>query len=214
MALTRLRTGPVIRITPTLLLVNDSTMLPIIYNRNATKSQYYITGSFGKDDSLFNMRDAATHAKFRKVASAPYSFTNIKKMEPLVDEQIYRWVEQLGTRFTGEYVDFAPWAVYMAYDVVSSVGFGAPFGFIEQGKDVGGLAQGVKDGLVPFGVMARLYHLTSLAKSTFLSKYMVASPEQSSGVGAVMRFRDRLVEQRYKDIEAGTTNGRTDFLQT
>lgn len=208
--------GPVIRITPTMLLVSDATKLPVIYNRNAHKSQHYITGSFGKDESLFNMQDTPTHARFRKVAAAPYSFTNIKKMEPLVDEQITRWVARLDEKFasTREEFDFAPWAVYMAYDVISSVGFGAPFGFIEKGEDVEGLIKGFHDGLVPFGIMARLYPMTNWLKSTFLGKYMVASPEQDSGIGTLMRFRDRLIDQRHKDIAAGTTNGRTDLLQT
>ncbi|KAG9255691.1 cytochrome P450 [Emericellopsis atlantica] len=208
--------GPVIRITPTMLLVNDATKLPLIYSRQASKSQHYITGSFGKDESLFNMQEASLHAKFRKLVAAPYSFSNIKRMEPLVDEQIQRWLETLNNKFaeSREDFDFAPWAVYMAYDVISSVGFGAPFGFIEQGKDVEGLIQGFHDGLVPFGIMARLYPFTNWVKSTFMGKYLVASPEQDSGIGTLMRFRDRLIAQRFKDIEAGTTDGRVDLLQT
>ncbi len=47
-----------------------------------------------------------------------------------------------------------------------------------------------------------------------MGKYLVASPEQDSGIGTLMRFRDKLIQQRYKDIEAGTTDGRTDLLQT
>lgn len=62
--------------------------------------------------------------------------------------------------------------------------------------------------------MARLYPFTNWIKSTFLRKYLVASPEQDSGVGTLMRFRDRLIEERYQNIEAGTTKGRTDLLQT
>lgn len=62
--------------------------------------------------------------------------------------------------------------------------------------------------------MARLYPFTNWIKSTFLRKYLVASPEQDSGVGTLMRFRDRLITQRYQDIEAGATKGRTDLLQT
>ena len=199
-----------------MLLVSDATKLPVIYNRNASKSRHYITGSFGKDESLFNMQDVRVHTKFRKIAAAPYSFSNVKKMEPLVDEQIQKWAETLDQKFatTRENFDFAPWAVYMAYDVISSVGFGAPFGFIEQGSDIEGLIKGFHDGLVPFGIMARLYPFTNWVKSTFLGKYLVASPEQDSGIGTLMRFRDRLIAQRYKDIEAGTTNGRTDLLQT
>ncbi|KAL2110426.1 hypothetical protein VUR80DRAFT_8124 [Thermomyces stellatus] len=208
--------GPVIRITPTMLLVSDATKLPVIYNRNASKSQHYITGSFGKDESLFNMQDAKVHARFRKIAAGPYSFSNVKKMEPLIDAQIQHWISRLDEKFaaTREPLDFAPWAVYVAYDIISEVGFGAPFGFVEQGKDVEGLIQSFHDGLVPFGIMARLYPLTNWIKSTFLGKYMVASPEQESGIGNLMRFRDRLIEKRYKDIEAGTTNGRIDLLQT
>lgn len=62
--------------------------------------------------------------------------------------------------------------------------------------------------------MARLYPFTNWVKSTWMGKYMVASPEQNSGIGSLMRFRDGLIEQRYKDIQAGTTSGRTDLLQT
>ncbi|TIA09022.1 flavonoid 3',5'-hydroxylase [Aureobasidium pullulans] len=207
------RYGPVIRITPTLLLVSDATKLPEIYNRQANKSKHYISGSFGNVESLFNMQDWKTHARFRKVAAGSYRH----KMEPLVDLRINDWINKLSTSFaeTGKKFDFAPWAVYMAYDVISEVGFGAPFGFIESGSDVAGLIQGFHEGLVPFGLMARLYPFTNWVKSTsFGDKHLVARPEQESGIGTLMRFRDKLIEQRRKDIEAGNTNGRIDLLQT
>ena len=205
-----------VRITPTMLIVSDATKLPVIYNRSAHKSKHYITGSFGETESLFNMQDQKQHAHFRKIAAAPYSFTNIKRMEPLIDQNIERWIDKLDRRFaqTGKKFDFAPWAVYMAYDVISEVGFGAPFGFIEQEKDVEGLVKGFHDGLVPFGIMARCYPFTNWVKGTFLGKYMVASPEQDSGIGTLMRFRDKLIKQRFEDIEKGNTVGRIDLLQT
>jgi cytochrome P450 len=208
--------GPVIRITPTMLLVSDATQLPKIYNRHANKSKHYITGSFGKDESLFNMQDSVMHAKYRKIAAPLYSLTNIKKMEPLIDGNINTWMARLQRDFaaTNKPFDFAPWAVFMAYDIISEVGFGAPFGFVKEGKDVEGLIQGFHDGLTPFGIMARLHPFTNWVKSTFLGKYMVASPEQDSGIGTLMRFRDRLIAQRFKDIENGSTGGRIDLLQT
>ncbi|RYP09901.1 hypothetical protein DL764_001035 [Monosporascus ibericus] len=209
--------GPVVRITPTMLSVSNATKIPVIYHRFADKSKHYITGSFGKTESIFNVEDHRVHARYRKIAAAPYSFSNIKRMEPLVDENISRWLAKLDERFaaTGERFDFAPWAIYVAYDVVSEVGFGAPFGFVEQGRDVDGLIRGLHDGLVPFGIMARLYPFTNWIKKTWVGeKYLVASPEHDSGIGVLMRFRDRLIAQRYKDIEAGTAGGRIDFLQT
>lgn len=199
-----------------MLLVNDATKLPLIYSRNADKAKHYITGSFGKEEGIFNVQDSTIHAKHRKIAAGPYSTSNIRKMEPLIDEQIKHWMTKLHDNFAvpGESFDFARWAVYLAYDVVSSVGFGKPFGFIEQSKDVGGLIQGFHDGLLLFGVMARLYPFTEWIKKTFLQRFFVATPEQKNGIGALMRFRDGLIAQRFKDIEAGKTDGRMDILQT
>jgi cytochrome P450 len=200
-----------------MLLVSDATKLPDIYHRQANKSKHYITGSFGKTESLFNMQDWRQHAHFRKIAAGPYSFSNIKKMEPLVDSRMRDWIAKLDSKFakSSEKFDFAPWAVFMAYDIISEIGFGAPFGFVKSETDVGGLIQGFHDGLPAFGIMARLYPFTNWIKSTWVGeKYLVASPEQDSGIGTLMRFRDNLIKQRQKDIEAGTTGGRVDLLQT
>lgn len=103
----------------------------------------------------------------------------------------------------------------MAYDIISEVGFGAPFGFVESGSDVGGLIQGFHDGLPAFGLMARLHPFTTWIKTTWVGeKYLVAKPEDQTGIGTLMRFRDRLIEERLADIAAGTTGGRIDLLQT
>ena len=207
--------GPVIRVTPTMLLVSDATKLPLIYHRAADKSMHYIEGTTGPTESIFNMQSHRSHARFRKIAATPYSFTNIKKMEPLVDAQIAHWISRLDQLFadTSEAFDFCPWAVFMAYDVVSELGFGEAFGFIAQGRDVGGLIKGFRDGLLPFGILTRMWPLTYWLKSTWLSKYMVAKPEDESGFGALMRFRDALIARRVEELANGEKT-RVDFLQT
>lgn len=97
-----------------MLLVSDATKLPVIYNRNADKSKHYITGSFGETESLFNMQDHKAHAHFRKIAAANYNFSNVKKMEPLIDTNIKNWIDKLDTLFANKDkpFDFSPWAVY------------------------------------------------------------------------------------------------------
>lgn len=102
----------------------------------------------------------------------------------------------------------------MAYDIISDLGFGAPFGFVEKGSDVAGLIQGFHDGLPAFGLMARLWPFTRWIKTTWVGeKYLVAKPEDDSGIGTLMRYRDKLITQRQKDLEEGKV-GRIDFLQT
>ncbi|KAJ5671895.1 hypothetical protein N7507_001022 [Penicillium longicatenatum] len=209
------RYGPVVRITPTLLLVSDHSKLPEVYHRNADKTGHYITGSFGETESLFNMRSHKTHSVFRKHIAGPYSFTSIKRMEPLIDARIQEWSSKLDDTFvkTGDSFDFAWWAVYMAYDIISEIGFGAPFGFIEKGEDIGGLIQGFHDGLPAFGLLARLHPFTSWLKTTFLKKYLVATPTDDSGIGVLMRFRDKLISQRIEDNKSEKQAKRVDLLQ-
>lgn len=101
----------------------------------------------------------------------------------------------------------------MAYDIISEIGFGAPFGFIEKGEDIGGLIQGFHDGLPAFGLLARLHPFTSWLKTTFLKKYLVATPADNSGIGVLMRFRDKLISQRIKDNNSEKEAKRVDLLQ-
>ena len=103
---------------------------------------------------------------------------------------------------------------YLAYDVISEVGFGGPFGFIETGTDVGDLIKSFHDGLLVFGLMARVHPFTTWITKTWVGeRYLVAKPEDNSGIGTLMRFRDKLIDQRIKDIDLGIVGGRMDLLQ-
>ena len=96
-----------------MLLVSDATKLPEIYHRISSKSDYYVSAGFGEAESVFNMKDHKTHASFRKLIAGPYSVTNMKKLEPLMDVRMEEWVNELTERFvkTEKRFDFAPWAV-------------------------------------------------------------------------------------------------------
>jgi hypothetical protein len=137
-------------------------------------------------------------------------------MEPLIDTRVEHWIAGLEERFatTNFRFDFAPWAVFLTYDVISEVGFGSPFGFVEKGEDIGGLIQGIDDGSPYFGLMCRLYPFTEWVKTTVLGHKLVAKPEDASGIGVLMRFRDKLIDQRMKDIKTGTIGSRVDLLQS
>lgn len=103
---------------------------------------------------------------------------------------------------------------YMTYDVISDIGFGGPFGFVEKGEDVGGLIKGFRDGLPLFGVLTMLYPFTNSVKSSwFGTKFLVSKPNDVSGIGKLMRFRDRLLTERIAENETGKSRERIDLLQ-
>ena len=71
--MTGIRTGPVIRISPTLLHFNDPKMLPVVYSRTADKSKTYIQNMFGDFEPMFSMHEHKLHAAHRKLLSASVS---------------------------------------------------------------------------------------------------------------------------------------------
>jgi cytochrome P450 len=208
--------GPVVRISPTMVLVSDATTLPTIYHRYADKSDYYVPAGLGTTPSIINMQESSIHAHHRKITAVPYSFTNVKRMETLMDEQIQRWIDKLDAKFAAgkQQFDFSPWAVYMAYDVISSIAFGTPFGFVDQEKDVGGLIKSFHDGTFYLAFSTRLYPFTKLLKRVLPEAWLLPNADQDWGIGALMKFGKGLIQQREKDIQAGLTAGRVDILQT
>ncbi|KAI5845680.1 putative cytochrome P450 monooxygenase [Morchella snyderi] len=194
--------GPVIRITPTMLLVSDPKMLPEIYHRRADKADHYVTGSFGKTPSVFNIQPHEVHAAARKRIAQPYSMTAVKPMEGLIDARIVEWTDKLENDFvkTGKKLDFAPWITYFAYDVISEVAFGKPLGFVTKGIDIDGLIQSFHDGLPAFGFLCRLHPFTKWIKKTWVADaYMIPKPGDNTGIGNIMTFRDNLLEERIKN---------------
>ena len=63
--------GPVIRITPSLVLCSDASKLPDIYHRKVNKSGFYVTGSLGETESVFNIQEWRQHAAARKSIAGP-----------------------------------------------------------------------------------------------------------------------------------------------
>lgn len=62
--------------------------------------------------------------------------------------------------------------------------------------------------------MAHLHPFTKWIKSTWVGeKYLVAGLEDNSGMGKLIRFRDKLIDKRLKEIEAEVAGGKVDILQ-
>ena len=77
-------------------------------------------------------------AKFRNIASG-YAFSNVIKSEPFVDEAI-RILEAQLDRLAEQNkpVNFDEWFNYFGFDVLGEVTFSQRFGFLDEGRDIGG----------------------------------------------------------------------------
>lgn len=193
--------GPVIRITPTMLLVADSRAMPTIFHRRDTKSRFYLQGYVGKSNSIL-LRDPGPHATHRRLIGAPYALANIQRMEPLLDKHILHWISTIDERYAGQKkpVDFSHWSHYLAYDTITDLGFRNPLGFIESGSDVGSLIKGFRVGMLIFGVAGRVYPLAEVLLNSWLKKWLVVRAEQQLGFAVVMEKAGAILAERSKRI--------------
>lgn len=194
--------GPIVRITPTMLLVADSMAIPAVFHRRDTKARFYIQGYVGESNSIL-IRDPAAHAAHRRLIGAPYALSNIQKMEPLLNKHILRWVNQMDKIYAQHQkpLDFSHWSHYLAYDTITDLGFRNPLGFIDTGSDVGGLIRGFRVGMLIFGVAGRLYPFTEWLLQSWFKKHLVVRTEQKLGFAVVMEKAGAILTERTKALQ-------------
>lgn len=97
---------------------------------------------------LFSGLDREWHDRQRRVVSSAFSMTQMVKYEPWVNDNIVLFIEQLRKRFVakegpGATMDIMEWATYFSSDLVHEITFGERVGFIQEGRDVNGVIDGV-----------------------------------------------------------------------
>jgi benzoate 4-monooxygenase len=92
------------------------------------------------EKGLFSTRDRAEHSRKRKLVSHAFSQKNILQFEQYITANLIALREQwdsLATSTPGQYafLDLMPWMNYLAFDIISDLSFGAPFGMVKKGED-------------------------------------------------------------------------------
>ncbi|KAJ5703679.1 P450 monooxygenase [Penicillium malachiteum] len=198
--------GPVVRISPTMLLVTDSTLLPTIFHRRDVKGQIYISDYFEMPGALL-MKDPTEHAAHRRLIGSTYSLTNVMRMEPLLDKHILKWLSKIKHDFADAHkpLDYPMWGAFLSYDSITDLAFRNPFGCIESGSDVGGLMEQFRLGAIAFGIAGRLYKFFRWLPHTWPGKYLVVRPDQTRGFGVMFNQAKKVLDERTLSLTEGQT---------
>lgn len=91
--------------------------------------------------AVFTTRDESLHKTLKAPVAPLFSLSNILTLEPHVDKTIQVLVGQWDSRFLDSQVtfDLADWLSYFAFDVMGTLTFSKRYGFLEEGRDVGGM---------------------------------------------------------------------------
>lgn len=111
----------------------------------------------------------------------------------------------------GDFVpcDFGIIGQYFALDVISSLIWSEPFGFLQQDADIGKYIQTLEELLPIRGATGSLPILPWIQP---LIEYMLPRPEDKLGFGMLQGVGKRAAENRVKQVEAGDVDVKRDML--
>ncbi|KAH8165438.1 hypothetical protein CIB48_g2836 [Xylaria polymorpha] len=137
--------GEVVRLGPNMVSISNPEVIPILYPTRPgfPKSDLYATlRPYCRDNNglkvVFNTQDEKLHKQIKSPIAPLYSLTNTVTFEPLIDEVLVCFEDQLNKKFsgTGATFNFGDYLQFFAFDVMGTLTFSKRYGFLETGKDV------------------------------------------------------------------------------
>lgn len=126
--------GPIVRISPYELHINDPEYSEVLYSRDSPRDKYsYYTGQFGTPMAAISTREHALHRLRRSNMNPYFSTARIRKLEPtiqlLVDKLCSRFKE-----FNGTGVPIVVQHAYTCFatDVISDYTMGSGWHYLDQ----------------------------------------------------------------------------------
>ncbi|KAH8812293.1 cytochrome P450 [Xylogone sp. PMI_703] len=165
--------GPVVRCGPHHLSFNDPDMIPIVYHRQASKTEY--PKDFTCPGAASNKESYAEHAAAKRRFGQAYSPSRVQLFEGIVDEQLRKWTDILRDEATKDsLVEWTTWVRYFTFDVFVPMAVGESFGFLDKRGDVRDFLKSTYR-IFKRWTLSRYHWITWLAENTALGRWMFVS---------------------------------------
>lgn len=172
---------------------DDATASKAIYGHGTAfaKSDWYFAWGVPGQWNLFEERDIAKHAQYRRQFQSAYSMSALVEYEPYVDECADLFSQRLeelsrsssgGDGGGGLPVNMGHWLQCYAFDVIGCITYSKRLGFLDQGRDVGGLITALEHSLV-YSTLAGVY--SYLYPYLFKLSGLLATATRNEGIGGV-----------------------------
>lgn len=136
--------GKVVRIAPNVYSIDDPEAMRIIYppgSKFAKADWYYgFHNPTAPRETVFTTRNIEYHRNLRKKYALHYSMSTLIGYEGFVDNCGALLIKKLRSISEPRRpIDLGEWLAYYAWDVIGSITYSKPYGFLERGEDVNGL---------------------------------------------------------------------------
>ncbi|KAL0934654.1 benzoate 4-monooxygenase cytochrome p450 [Colletotrichum truncatum] len=196
--------GPIVRIAPNWVVVGDgATMRRLWAARSPWKRGAWYRGlRFDPySDSVFTALDDKQHDSMRAKLAPGYAGKDVEGVQELVDEQVAGLINLLETRYLStehefKTVDLARKVQYFTLDVISAVGFGKKFGYLDSDADTLRYIEVTERSVPSLLVIALQPWMLNILQSRTL-RPIVPDVTKIMGIGDVIRRAREAVNERY-----------------
>ncbi|KAM0716514.1 hypothetical protein Q7P37_007959 [Cladosporium fusiforme] len=192
--------GSPCRIGPRLLLTDDA---DLVRHMNAAGSKWRRSGWYDglrfdpRQDSVFSTRDERFHADLKSKEIGGYNGRDIDTLEPDIDGCVEELIHLIRTNYSHNVVDMSSIARYFTLDVLSTVAFGRPFGFMAANADLWDYSKLTSGSMQILEMVANHSTVRWVFQSRLLQFLAAPRPSDAKGMGPVLGFARRAVAERF-----------------
>lgn len=183
------------------------------------KSNWYKAFRFDADrENIFSEIDKRKHDELRKKVGLGYSGKDNPNLEPDMDKVILKLIsviksDYLSKRGTTKLVDFGTIIQYFTLDVITALGLGKSFGYLEDGgQDKYGYCATLEATSPAMNFISAVPLLLKMITIPAIQNLALPSVKDRIGMGAVKGAAHQIVAERFQ--KEAEKYGRKDMLQS
>jgi hypothetical protein len=185
--------GSLVRVGPNYVVMDDPDDIRQINGaRNTPRDEWYIGAKLDPEyDTVLTKLHPGPHDALKSKVSFAYSGRDKIDFEVGVDGQIVHFIDVLRERFLSKgrevkQVDFAHFIRYFTLDVITTLGYGKAFGFMDAEGDLYGYTQSIENILGLVATAGDVPALRRIFISPFLSRLVAPKHTDPKGIGKVI----------------------------
>jgi cytochrome P450 len=118
------RTGPIVRITPTELHIDDPDYFEQLYSRTGRRDKYsYFSGRFGYSSDIFSTTNHDLHRLRRKALSPMFSVKKIEEFQPVIYEKVEKFCRKVAQYQNGQILPMSRALMALTTDIITEYAF-------------------------------------------------------------------------------------------
>ncbi|RMD44084.1 hypothetical protein DV735_g970, partial [Chaetothyriales sp. CBS 134920] len=186
------------------------------------KGEFYVTlrpytRRGGVLTAVFNVTDEKLHKQIKSPIAPIFSLTSAVSFEGLIDDVLECLRGKFDQRFAinSEIFDLGQWLQFFAFDVMGTMTFSKRYGFLDNGRDVGGMLAAVVTFMRSAAPMTQAPWLDKILWKNFIADTLRQKFNRTASL-SILSFVGKAIKEKQEKLATGgdssTRADRKDFL--